>query len=233
LSWNGCEDIKNLINSVIIEKEKSSYDCVINVIDNGSIDGTVDYLSSVKEINVEFLDKNYGIAIAENKLIKKAINNKSKYMFMFDGDVIIVPASFDIMVDWMETHKAAGCLGQFIDNCTKKMYNASNTMEINDVEFNIKSGSGAARAWTHYGIYRVELFEKGIRFDENDVFGMAGYGFDDDNLGMEITKMGYDIACFKNICIYHNLNSSIPKLMEDDGLNYNERKQYFMKKWNL
>ena len=68
-----------------------------------------------------------------------------------------------------------------------------------DIEFGVKSGCGATRAWTHYSVYRSKIFNNGVVFDETGPFSGPGYGFDDDDLGMQIIEAGYQIVCFKNL----------------------------------
>lgn len=232
LSWNSLNDIRRLLNSLFKEiNHNLNYDII--VVDNGSTDGTIDYLESLK-INVIKLYKNYGIGIAKNLFISHAKNIGSKYLLMFDSDVEIIPDSFDIMINWMENNQSVACLGQHIDyyyNENKTIDNITPISNNLDIELNVKSGCGATRAWTHYAIYRTSVFNE-VRFDTEGAFGMAGYGFDDDDLGMQIATKGHDIACFRNVYVYHNINSSVDKLRNEMcGLNMHERERLFKKKW--
>ena len=97
--------------------------------------------------------------------------------------------------------------------------------------FNIKSGIGAVRGYTHYVVYNRWVFDKNARFEVGDAFGHAGYGFEDDDIGMQIhVNLKADIAAF-DICCYHTINSSVPALRKENGLFFEERRRYFLKKW--
>lgn len=235
LTWNNLENTKIFFNSLYYAEDIIKH---ILVVDNGSDDGTIDYLEKDCPVEIELinLEKNFGISIAKNRLVDRSLELGCKYMFMFDNDVAVIPGSLTCMVDYMEKKKNVGCFGHRIDNFTN---------DINDkripavfvyfdkirISKNVKSGYGAIRAWTHYSIYRVDLFKQGVRFDENGPFGQAGYGFDDDDLGNQIAAKGYDIACFEDIFCYHNINSCIPNLKKTTGLNFCEREKYFKEKW--
>jgi len=242
LTWNRLNNTKMLVNSIT-----NDYMCLIknnnvfiNICDNGSTDGTVDFLKNncPHSPNLILMEDNKGISISKNKMIEKCIKQKSEYMFMFDNDVSVINGSLPVMINFMENNKNVGCFGQHIDFYVTdefsplilKCFPNYNSL---DISYNIKSGCGAIRSWTHYSVYRTNMFLNGIKFDENGPFGKPGYGFDDDDLGMQISQKGYEIACFKNIYCYHNRCSSVEELKVNGELNYQEREKYFKKKWNL
>lgn len=238
ITWNNLEYSKILFSS--IEKELKSMGIMpkIFVSDNGSTDGTVEYLSSLcfSEFDITYLGENVGISRAKNISIRKARNGKFKYMFMFDNDVAVLPGSLSYMISYMENNEKTGCFGQHIDHYTRDLqdpilfdidYSKANILSC------VKSGYGSVRAWTHYSLYRTSVFDDGVEFDESGPFGKAGYGFDDDDLGQQIFEKGYKIDCFSGIKCYHNVNSSVNLLKENSGLNFDQRCSYFKNKWNL
>ena len=241
LTWDRLCDTKILFHSLVEEIElcKEQFDIKIYVCDNGSTDETKEYLYSLK--NIHFLNinkKNEGISNAKNILIEKNIEDKNTYMFMFDNDQSIIPGSFIEMVSFMKENKNVGCFAhnanfysKDINDC-KILKNFPKLNELN-ISYNNKSGVGATRAWCSYSVFLVNIFEDGIKFETKGPFGIAGYGFDDDDLGMQIKKAGYDIACFNNIYCYHSISSSVDSLKKNNQFNYNERKEFFLKKWNI
>ncbi len=235
ICWNNINDIK--ISIPIIHKEIKNLDCKFFIVDNKSTDGSRDFIAQESK-NTIFLNENIGISRSKNILIDIALSENSDYFFMIDGDVAPIKESFKSMIDFMELNKNVGVFGQNI-NFFERDINSKNIPEIFplfenlSLTYNLKSGDGAIRSWTHYAIYRVDLFREGIRFDENGPFGKAGYGFDDDDLGMQINKKGYDIVCFNDVYCYHNCNSSVKKLSDSGELNYKERKDFFCNKWNM
>src|ERR1035437_7379064 len=239
LTWNNIGNMKILFESLVEDLKEFDHYFYINICDNGSNDGTKEYLdkNNVCGKNI-ILNKNHGIGIAKNLLIEEAMKNNSEYMFMFDNDVAIIPGSLNAMVEFMERNENVACVRQRIDNYSKDINDDKICKKFPNVEdlelvYNVKSGCGATRAWTHYAVYRNSIFGKGIGFEEGGPFGEAGYGFDDDDFGNSIVFAGYDIVCFDNIFCFHNINSSVEMLMENNKLHYKERETYFKNKWSL
>ncbi len=241
LTWNNIENTKIFFESLKpeIKTLNKNYNILFYVVDNGSTDGTFKYLVNYDmediPVNVTCFEKNEGIGIAKNELILNAVKNKCKYMFMFDNDIKILNNSMSMMIEYMDKHPNVGCFGQHIDYFTKDLNDSKINeplKEYGNIERNVKSGYEATRAWTHYGIYQVKMFQNGVKFDTTGPMGLAGYGFDDDDLGNQIVNSGYYIDCFKNI-IYHNINSSISNLEKTSGLNFKNREDYFNNKWRL
>jgi GT2 family glycosyltransferase len=225
LSWNNFEETKYLIDMILGEILTNNNYYYLYIVDNCSRFEQIKYLESIKSTKyynyVLIKNKeNIGISKSKNIFIKKAINDNCKYLFMFDNDVVPLKGSFNIMIDYMEKNKNVGCFGHHIDYYfkDKNLINSNNMPEnIYKLEImkNVKSGKNAIRSWTHYSIFRIDVFKKGVFFDECGPFGKRGYGFDDDDLGMQIHKKGYDIHCFINLKCFHNINSSIPFLKEN------------------
>ena len=66
VNYNGIELLKKYLDSVL----QTQYPSRVVVVDNGSKDGSVEYLKE-KGVEVVQLDKNYGPAYARNVAIKK------------------------------------------------------------------------------------------------------------------------------------------------------------------
>ena len=76
VNYNGIELLEKYLNSAI----QTQYPSRVVVVDNGSKDGSVEYLKE-KGVEVIQLDKNYGPAYARNVAIKKF---KTKFMTFLD-----------------------------------------------------------------------------------------------------------------------------------------------------
>jgi GT2 family glycosyltransferase len=81
VNYNGIELLKKYLDSVL----QTQYPSKVVVVDNGSRDGSVEYLKK-KGVKVIQLDKNYGPAYARNVAIKKF---KTKFMALLDNDVMV------------------------------------------------------------------------------------------------------------------------------------------------
>ena len=79
-NYNGKHFLENCLNSVFEQKIK---DQEVIVVDNGSTDGSLEYLDTFPGVRVIALDKNYGFCRAVNEGIKAA---KSEYVILLNND---------------------------------------------------------------------------------------------------------------------------------------------------
>ena len=88
VTYNGMKWIGRTISSLL----KSSINMQIIIVDNNSIDGTIDYLSSLENhVNIKVFTnkKNLGFGKANNIGIKKALEQGADYVFLLNQDVYI------------------------------------------------------------------------------------------------------------------------------------------------
>jgi len=91
-------------------------------------------------------------------------------------------------------------------------------------------------AWTQYGIFRREVFEAGVRFDENGPFGGPGWGFEDNDLAFQMLAKRYMIQGFLGMVYLHRTKGSSVKIMRATGIEadaiFERRRQFIMDKWS-
>ncbi len=209
------------------------------VVDNGSSDGTARRIESSFDhpvLNFELIKnvRNFGISVGRNQLIDGAVERKSDYLCLMDGDIEIVPLSSYVMVRYLECHSRLGCIGAYSSSFTSERLKATKSlMEIQEcrVKDDIKC------AWTQYGMFRCSMFKGGlIRFDESGPFGEPGWGFEDDDLHWQMDAKGWENKYFAGITYLHrNIRSSFPNLQAsgvDVQVMFNKRKEYLIKKWS-
>lgn len=79
------------------------------VVDNNSLDGSVEYLEPLfPEVNFIALQENLGFARANNIGIEKA---KGKYLLILNPDTLLRNDTLQVMYDFMETHPDCGIAG--------------------------------------------------------------------------------------------------------------------------
>lgn len=104
LNWNGLGFLKQFIGNVVANTDPNLADIV--VADNGSTDGSIDFLkesySSVKTI---LLDKNYGFTGGYNRSIAKIDN---EYTVLLNSDVEVTPGWLNPLVDAMDANSTLG-----------------------------------------------------------------------------------------------------------------------------
>lgn len=241
LSWETMDLTKRCYDRVLEERkqlQKQGHDLHVIIVDNGSIDGTQDWLKTIEDEHTKILnlDKNYGNCIARNRGLEYC---KGKYVYMLDCDLRPINGSFVKMLEFMEKEENSriGVLGMASWNQSHVL--KDETLEMPPLEIAEVQRSpytGLALAYTQYGIWRMSLFlEHGLRFVEAYPFDRGGHGYEDDDMGGQIEYAGYEIKAVMNVCYLHNFHSS-GKPMERSNIDSDkmteERRVYVTNKWD-
>lgn len=208
------------------------------ICDNGSTDGTQDALRRLEpEIDVPYRlllnPTNRGNSIARNQIIAAALEWGADYLLFMDGDIEIVPFSSFAMLRYMENNGSQlGCIGAnsagqtpIRERATAYQYSLEGcpTETTNLV------------AWTQYGMFRSEIFDNGVRFDERAPFDGAGWGFEDNDLAFQMDVKGYVNKRFLGMIYLHRAARSSLRIMREHGIDpqsaYQQRRQYVIEKW--
>ncbi len=123
VTWNSKERIEEQIRSVFDGCEKIS--CEEIVVDNGSTDGTVEFLRSkdFSSVHVISNEKNLGFGAANNQGLKKTTG---EYILFLNPDMRVEPGSLDKILDWMKSHKEVGIVSvKLVDREGNFVWNAS------------------------------------------------------------------------------------------------------------
>jgi hypothetical protein len=157
VSWNVRDDLHKCLHSIEENKPSCSYEVII--IDNASIDNTVDMIKKhFSEITLIVNHDNRGFAAANNQGIKAS---QSEYILLLNPDTILHPKSLDILVDFMESNKDVGA-------CGPKLLNADGS--IQDSVRCFPSFRGALHRHTVFkclGIFKGQ-YRKWVMYDFNN-----------------------------------------------------------------
>ena len=190
-NYNGIKYLKNCIVSL---KNNSFTDFELIIVDNGSVDKSVDYVrANYPEIKVLSLGSNLGLSIASNRGKELA---KGRYLFFYNNDTIAKKEMLAELVRAMESNPQVGICG-----CRTFTYDGSN--EIN-------SGVHMDIFGYPYGKGRPFYVDAGI-FIRKDVFNEIG-GFDsklflyceDRDICWRCLLYGYDIMVVDSAGFYHD-----------------------------
>jgi GT2 family glycosyltransferase len=109
INWNLKEETLMCIRSV----EQSAHPCRIIVVDNGSHDGSVEYLSlHAPQVELIALPLNYGFGRACNIAIAHALTDRGcQYVFLLNNDAVVHTQAITELRDAAEYHSQAGILG--------------------------------------------------------------------------------------------------------------------------
>ena len=114
LTWNSVSYIEGCLSS--IDQLKSIVKLEVLIVDNGSVDGTIDKLLNLKtsaSYNVEIisLSKNLGTTITRNMAIKKS---NGDILAFIDSDVKFDKKGFLEMLNYLNNNKEIGILAPMI-----------------------------------------------------------------------------------------------------------------------
>jgi len=129
--YNGMPFLKEAITSLL---NQSYQNFVVYVIDNGSDDGTSDYLNQVNESKINYVR-------LEEKNLVKALNTGLKlantpFIARMDADDIIYPSKFEKQIFYFEKEKDVdliGTLGCYISSDGKKKFDINLPITHNDI----------------------------------------------------------------------------------------------------
>lgn len=107
VTYNGMKWMDRCLGSLSASDEPSD----IMVIDNGSSDGTPDYiLEHFPEVKLHKSDDNLGFGKANNIGLKYAWDNGYEYVYLLNQDAWVMPETFNVLVDAMEKDRTIGIL---------------------------------------------------------------------------------------------------------------------------
>ena len=98
LNWNGEAMLRQYLPSVLAHTQIPDVEIV--VADNGSTDGSLEYLQT-QDVRVIALDQNYGFAEGYNRAIAQV---DSEYVVLLNSDVEVTPHWLDTMLEYMDAH---------------------------------------------------------------------------------------------------------------------------------
>ena len=242
LTWNTKEASVDSVLAYAKEAEmlaRLGHEACVVVCDNGSTDGLAEALHELdRTLTVPhrflFNDTNLGNCIARNQIIDAFVELGGDYLLFMDGDIEIVPFSSYAMLRYMDDKGCTlGCLGA--DSYTHTVDRALATPYLYAIaERDV--GTTTHVAWTQYGMFRRDIFEAGVRFDERGPFAGAGWGFEDNDLAFQIRLAGFAIRHFFGIRYMHRAVRSSIRAMQKQRLDPNaafrNRRQYLVEKWS-
>lgn len=117
VTYNGMKWIDKCINSVL----KSTLSAKIILIDNGSTDGTLEYLSNnFPQAIILPNQKNLGFGKANNLGIEYALSHNCDYVYLLNQDAWIEENTLEILVKTLNKHKDFGIISPIQITASKK-----------------------------------------------------------------------------------------------------------------
>jgi len=113
VNWNTKQLLKNCLSSIQkIRKEVEGLEII--VVDNGSKDGSVEFVKGLgSQVRLIKNTKNLGFAKANNQGIKIA---KGKYIFLLNSDTVVKRGALKKLVKYLEEHKDIAAVSPMLLN---------------------------------------------------------------------------------------------------------------------
>ena len=107
VTYNGMKWVDRCMGSLLMSKVPSD----VIVIDNGSTDGTTEYIAeNYPDVKLVATGENHGFGRANNIGLRHALKHGYEYVYLLNQDAWIFPETFGTLVDAMEEDRSLGIL---------------------------------------------------------------------------------------------------------------------------
>src|SRR6476661_4584123 len=104
ICWNDLKVIANCLKSIFAETKAIPFEVIVS--DNGSADGSVDYIrQNFPAVRIVENGQNIGFAKGNNAGIRVA---QGEYVLILNPDTIIHDGALDKLIDYCDRHPEAG-----------------------------------------------------------------------------------------------------------------------------
>lgn len=106
VNWNTKDLLSGCLNSIF--KQKTNYKYKVIVVDNNSIDGTIELIKKNKKIKLIINEENLGMAYGLNQIISKS---NSEYFLFLHPDTKLNPNTLENMIAYLDKNHEIGIAG--------------------------------------------------------------------------------------------------------------------------
>lgn len=232
LTYNQLSVTKQCIESIF--KNTNINDIELIIVDNGSTDGTVEYLKNQNNITTIFNVVNLGFAAGCNQGLK--ISTGDAVLFL-NNDTVVTKNWLQPMINLLFSNEKigmVGCVSNYVSGAQQVPVSYNDLSGLED--FAVKYCE--EHAGEHKQVFRLVGFCLMIKkslldeiggFDERFKYG----SFEDDDLCLRALLQGYSLHIAYDSFIHH-IGHSTFKANDDIDINalYRENYQRFIHKWN-
>jgi GT2 family glycosyltransferase len=224
--YNQLAYTKGCLSSLLADRDRPPYEVII--IDNGSSDGTREYLEEMMHVLKGTRDKlipiinpeNFGVAPAWNQGLQIA---QGEYIGILNNDIVLTQSWFRSLLWAMEYHRLA-LVCPFAEGG-----------ELNyDLELRAKTfmQKNLLKVWPEYDFSAAILphrtLDKIGNFDEKYLIG----GYEDTDYCYRLKKAGYRYGISGAGFIHHYGSRTLGEFKKRGDKHAAHNLQYFMSKWN-
>ena len=221
----------------VLEEELADIQHEIIFVDNGSTDGTHDWLdhlihskdfSKYSLVNFTRIDlpNNMGQGYGMNRGLEKA---KGDYIFFIDGDKLPLRETVIGLLDYIEKRPDISYLG------INSWVSQDETEHPQWIGFeNVPAGAlGLGNYAYAYAIIRREVIDSGVRFADQGIFAVPGCNYADLEFAYQMYSKGFKGYLFSHPWYYHeHKNRELGISSEEQERLTLERKRWLSIRWN-
>lgn len=208
--------------------------CEVVVVNQGSKDDTMDYLSTVP---VTIVDKeNNGAGPGRNRGIEAAW--PFDYALFLDGGMRPLLPGVRIMLDYLERHKGEvdvlGLAWHDLETDVERAWRRWPYPEITDE----MTYPYRMLSLTNYCLTNRRAWDNGLRFQESGPWGEPGWGADDDEMAYQWREAGINVHAVNGVKAYRRGSGSFRRLFQETGIwpnqygsTYEKRVVWLMQEW--
>lgn len=195
----------------------------LHLVDNGSGDGTFEYMRGVVGRSPMRFNSNVGVPRAKNFGAREALADpNAKYICFLDNDTTVPPGWLEEMIAVMRKEPKIGIIGPLSMGADgPQFFDAPGAMKNREPEYFFADAIGGFCMLT-----TTEVARKIGLFDES--FGL--YGFEDRDFCARAKQAGYEIAIANKVYVHHKGKATLlENNMDWNGLSQYAAARYGMK----
>jgi len=237
VTFNGLEHTKRCVESILSYTPSPPYELIF--VDNGSADGTVDYLETLLQATIIRNAENRGFPAAANQGIRAA---RGEYILLLNNDVIVTPGWLERLVAHAERDDRVGAVGPMSDGTGEIQRDDFFSGKIGGREELLRHAAGIATFNRGQGFefHRIAGFCMLLKREAIETVGGLDEGFgigfyEDDDLCLRMRQAGYRIMVAADIFVHHEIGVSFDLFRATSGwpadLQLQINRTKFLDKW--
>jgi GT2 family glycosyltransferase len=228
-TFNKVRYLKRCIDSI---RKYTAEPYEIIVVDNGSTDGTAQYIRNETEIRYKRFDSNRGFAAAVNYGMMMA---KGSSILLLNNDTVVTPRWLTNMLICLYSEPSVGAVGPVTNNISGRQriyprYRTLLQMQSFAERFNCSNPvlwEPVNRLTGFCLLFRRDVFERVGYFDEGYRIG----NYEDDDFGLRIRICGLKLIIARDSFIHHYRSVSIRSIGRSFRRIHKQNALYYRKKW--
>ncbi len=233
LTWNGLAVTQACIKSIRDHTDPRSYQLI--VVDNGSSDGTLEWLQAQSDLFLIANPTNRGFTSGNNQGMAAAAP-ESDLLLLNNDTVVIQDGWLERLRQVAHSTPAYGIVGCTLLHTNGRLQHAGTY--IPDTMWGYQIGGGERYIGQYPGVREVEGITGACMYIRHDVYAAIGglddtyfSYFEDTDYCLQAQKAGFKVVCVGDVQLIHHENTSSRVNQSDWQAMFSAGRQIFERKW--